>query len=110
MTAFDRAWRIVKMAVHTCPVCGSGEIRRMNPDDVDLYCDNCDASWGIKYIDGMPTAVKTGPVADRMPKEQTKIEAHREKWDPEYAESMERQRQRDAEWAAEEAARREANE
>jgi len=69
---------------------------------VDLYCDNCEASWGIKYIEGMPTAVKTGPVADRMPKEQTKIEAHREKWDPEYAKYMEGKRK----WAAERAAER----
>ena len=65
---------------------------------------------GASNIEGMPTAVKTGPVADRMPKEWKKIDAHREKWDPEYAEYMKGQREWDAKREAEEAARREANE
>jgi|10_taG_2_1085330.scaffolds.fasta_scaffold245263_2 uncharacterized Zn finger protein (UPF0148 family) len=78
--AFTDAWAVVKMAVHTCPVCGSGEIRRLNPDDVDLYCDNCEASWGINFIGGKSLRVETGPKRDRPYKEYEKIQAHREKW------------------------------
>jgi ribosomal protein L37AE/L43A len=104
--AFDKAWSLVKMAVHSCPVCGSDKIRRMNPDDVDIHCDNCNSSWGVKYIDGSPTIVTTGPTSDRSRKEQEAIGAHREKWDPEYAEDMERRRRWRAEREAEEAARR----
>lgn len=70
MTAFDKAWGITKALL--CPVCNSGEIRRLNFDDIDLYCDNCDTSWGVNYIGGMPTG--------RGKQARSKIDSHREEW------------------------------
>tara|TARA_R110000822_G_scaffold87000_8_gene202589 strand:+ start:3083 stop:3310 length:228 start_codon:yes stop_codon:yes gene_type:complete len=64
MSAFEKAWSIVKMM--DCPVCRVGQLRMMDDSSTDFYCDNCESSWGIQYIGGMPTGTTPRARSNRV--------------------------------------------